>query len=530
MSKTKTVKNVTTIPATRTQFSSMPFSEQRKRRTAGYARVSTNSDEQFTSYEAQVDYYTNYIKSRDDWEFIDVYTDEGISGTNTKHREGFKLMIADAMKGKIDLIVTKSVSRFARNTVDSLTTVRQLKEKGIEIYFEKENIWTLDSKGELLITIMSSLAQEESRSISENVTWGQRKRFADGKVTVPFGHFLGYDRGEDGNLVLNPKEAVIIKRIFSMFLQGMTPYGIASQLSADGILSPGKKDKWNAATIRRILENKKYKGDALLQKSYTVDFLTKKKKINEGEIPQYYVENNHEAIIEPAVFEMVQREMEKRQPGHNRHSGVHIFSGRIKCGECGGWYGSKVWHSNSKYRRMVWQCNHKFNGDQKCHTPHLDEDNIKQLFVTAANKLLADKDEIIANFESLKAVLYDTGSLETDQAELQSEMEIVAEMIQQCINENANVALDQTEYQKRYDSLAQRFEVVKVNLETVSEKIRDKVSRRKTLETFLADLKKQDGLIDDFDPLLWHSLIDYVTVYSNDDARFTFKDSTEIQA
>lgn len=206
-------KTVTTIPATINQFTSSLINENKKRRTAGYARVSTDSDEQYISYEAQVDYYTNYIKNRDDWEFIKVYTDEGITGTNTKHREGFKRMIADALAGRVDLIVTKSVSRFARNTVDSLTTVRQLKEKGVEIYFEKENIWTLDSKGELLITIMSSLAQEESRSISENCTWGQRKRSADGKVTVPFNRFLGYDRGEDGNLVINPEQAVTVKRI-----------------------------------------------------------------------------------------------------------------------------------------------------------------------------------------------------------------------------------------------------------------------------------------------------------------------------
>ncbi len=183
----------------------------------------------------------------------------------------------------------------------------------MEIYFEKENIWTLDSKGELLITIMSSLAQEESRSISENCTWGQRKRFADGKVTVPFKRFLGYDRGPDGNLVLNKDEAVIIRRIYSMFLQGMTPHGIAARLTADGIKSPGGKDKWNAGAVRSILTNEKYKGDALLQKSYTVDFLTKKKKVNEGEIPQYYVEGNHEAIISPEVFEMVQQEMERRK-------------------------------------------------------------------------------------------------------------------------------------------------------------------------------------------------------------------------
>lgn len=289
-------KSVTTIPATISRFTATPFSENKKRRTAGYARVSTDSDEQFTSYETQVDYYTNFIKGRDDWEFVEVYTDEGITGTNTKHRQGFKRMISDALSGKIDLIVTKSVSRFARNTVDSLTTVRQLKEKGVEIFFEKENIWTLDSKGELLITIMSSLAQEESRSISENCTWGQRKRFADGKVTVPFNRFLGYDRGEDGNLVINEDQAVTVKRIYSMFLKGMTPFGIAGQLTSEEVLSPGGKNRWNAASVRSILSNEKYRGDALLQKSYTVDFLTKKKKVNEGEIPQYYVKNNHPAI------------------------------------------------------------------------------------------------------------------------------------------------------------------------------------------------------------------------------------------
>ena len=524
----KKTKNIKTIPATLKQFSSSPINEKRKRRVAGYARVSTDSEEQFTSYEAQLDYYTSYIKSREDWEFVKVYTDEGISGTNTKKREGFKQMISDALDGKIDLIVTKSVSRFARNTVDTLITVRQLKEKGIEIYFEKENIWTLDSKGELLITIMSSLAQEESRSISENVKWGHRKRFADGKVSVPFGHFLGYDKGEDGNLVVNPNQAIIVKQIYSLFLQGMTPYGIAKKLTEDGIISPGKKQKWSASTIKHILANEKYKGDALLQKSYTVDFLTKKKKLNEGEIPQYYVENNHEAIIYPEVFDIVQIEMEKRQADKNRHSGVHIFSSKIKCGACENWYGSKVWHSNSKYRRTIWQCNHKYRGNKKCQTPHLDEETIKELFVKAANKLLEEKDEIIANFESIKNVLYDTIPLEAQQSELQNEIEIVTEMIQQCINENAKVALNQEEYQKRYDGLVQRFNTTKANLETVSAALNDKVTRRKTMEQFLLDLKKQDKLLTDFDPLLWRSLVEYVDSKDKDDVHFIFKNGSTI--
>ncbi|SKA11729.1 Site-specific DNA recombinase [Pilibacter termitis] len=258
------MKKVTTIPATISKFSQAPINKITKRRVAAYARVSTEQDEQQTSYEAQIDYYTNYIKGREDWEFAGMYSDEGITATNTTKRIGFQNMIADAMAGKIDLIVTKSVSRFARNTVDSLTTVRQLKEKGVEIYFEKENIWTLDSKGELLITIMSSLAQEESRSISENVVWGQRKRFADGKVTVPFKRFLGYDMGPDRNLVVNPEQAKVVKKIYALFLKGKAPYAIATELTKEGIPTPAGKKNWGSACVKSILTNEKYKGDALL--------------------------------------------------------------------------------------------------------------------------------------------------------------------------------------------------------------------------------------------------------------------------
>jgi len=284
--------SVRIIPATIRQNSANGTHLNTKRRTAAYARVSTDSEEQLTSYEAQVDYYTKYIKDRADWEFVRVYTDEGISATNTKKRDGFKQMIADALDGKIDLIITKSVSRFARNTVDSLVTVRQLKEKGVEIYFEKENIYTLDSKGELLITIMSSLAQEESRSISENVTWGQRKRMADGKVSLPYGQFLGYEKGEDGLPRIVESEAEIVRMIFRLFMEGKTPSAIAKQLASQGIPSPAGKKRWQVATVKSMLGNEKYKGDALLQKGFTVDFLTKKRKNNEGEVPQYYVQNS----------------------------------------------------------------------------------------------------------------------------------------------------------------------------------------------------------------------------------------------
>ena len=262
---------VTVIPATINPATRLPTIGVHKRRTAGYARVSTDKDEQFTSYEAQVDYYTKFIKANAEWEFVRVYTDEGISGTSTKRREGFNEMIEDALAGKIDLIVTKSVSRFARNTVDSLTTIRKLKEKGVEVFFEKENIWTLDSKGELLLTIMSSLAQEESRSISENVTWGKRKSASDGKVSIPYKFFLGYDKGPNGTLIINPEQAKIIKRIYRDYMQGKTSWTIAAELTAEGIPTPGGKAIWRTSTVESILTNEKYKGAALLQKTFTVE-------------------------------------------------------------------------------------------------------------------------------------------------------------------------------------------------------------------------------------------------------------------
>ena len=329
------------IPAKFHPITHLPETKVQKRRVAAYARVSTDSEEQQTSYAAQVDRYTKYIQERADWEFVAVYTDEGISALNTKHRDGFNRMVADALDGKIDLIVTKSVSRFARNTVDSLTTVRKLKEKGVEVFFEKENIYTLDSKGELLITIMSSLAQEESRSISENVTWGQRKRMADGKVSLPYKHFLGYRKGADGLPEIVPEEAEIVRNIYRWFMEGKTPTGIARTLTEQGVPTPAGKEQWCSSTVKSILTNEKYKGSALLQKRFTVDFLTKKSKVNEGEVPQYYIEESHPAIIVPEEFELVQAELLRRQNLRRQYNGKSVFAARLVCGDCGNFFGQR---------------------------------------------------------------------------------------------------------------------------------------------------------------------------------------------
>lgn len=520
-------KTVRAIPATISRFTAAPINSKKKRRVAGYARVSTDHDDQVSSYEAQVDYYTNYIRGRDEWEFVGIYTDEGISATNTRHRDGFKRMVKDAMDGKIDLIITKSVSRFARNTVDSLTTVRKLKDKGIEIYFEKENIWTLDAKGELLITIMSSLAQEESRSISENVTWGHRKRFADGKVSVPYSHFLGYDKGPDGNLVVNKEQAKTVKLIYRLFLDGYTFHSIAAELTSRGLKTPAGKDKWYQKAVKSILTNEKYKGDALLQKQFTVDFLTKKMKDNEGEVPQYYVEHNHEAIISPQIFDWVQEEIKRRREGKKRYSGVSIFSSKIKCGDCGSWYGSKIWHSTDKYRRTIYRCNDKFKNH--CKTPHLTEDEIKDAFVRAVNQLINNKEEILSNIILLKNQLINMESLDRERDALGVDLNMLAEQVQQLIAENARAAQDQTEYDRKYNALVNRYEDTKKKHERACAAIKRCTARSRQLDSFIEDLQKQD-FIKAFDERLWCSLVDFITVYGKENIRVTFKDGTEIKA
>ena len=366
-------------------------------RVAAYCRVSTEQEEQQNSYQVQIAYYTDLINRKKEWTLAGIFADEGISGTQTKKRTEFNRMIRMCKNKKIDLVITKSISRFARNTVDSLSTIRKLKEKNVECFFEKEGIWTFDGKGELLISIMSSLAQEESRSISENVTWGHRKRMQDGKVSLPYSSFLGYKKGEDGLPEIVPEEAEIIRFIYRSFLEGMTTYSIAKNLMNRGVLSPSGKEKWYASTVESILTNEKYKGSALLQKSFTTDFLTKKKKINEGEVPQYYIDESHEAIISPEDFEQVQLEMARRKKLGKQYSGNSLFAAKIVCADCGCFFGSKVWHSTSKYRRVIWQCNNKFKGEHFCTTPHLYESEIQQKFLNAFSRYFEQRDVVIRN-------------------------------------------------------------------------------------------------------------------------------------
>lgn len=327
-------------------------------RVAAYARVSTDSEEQETSLIAQEDYYRKKILEHPGWLFVKIYIDHGISGLSINRRAQFNRMIEDCLAGQIDLILTKSISRFARNTVDTITIVRKLKEKGIGVYFEKENIYTLDSKGEFILTLMSSLAQEESRSMSENIAWGIRKSFSDGKVKVPYKRFLGYDRGDTkGTMVVNCEQAVIVRRIFRMYMQGYTARKIAKTLASEGVVSPGGLEHWRGGTVLSILSNEKYKGDALLQKVFTVDYLQKKLKKNEGELPQYYVEGNHEAIISPWLFDYIQEIKRYRDETYgNSYLGKELLQTKLVCGECGSLLCRRDRYYPNGIQRVWWQC------------------------------------------------------------------------------------------------------------------------------------------------------------------------------
>jgi len=528
---TRTARAVTVIPAKKNQIPLNVLSNPARKRVAAYARVSTNNEEQLTSYEAQVDYYTRYIQEREDWDFVKVYTDEGISATNTRKREGFNQMVADALAGKIDLIITKSISRFARNTVDTLTTVRKLKEKGIEVFFEKENIHTLDGKGELLITIMSSLAQEESRSISENVTWGQRKRFADGKVSLPYKRFLGYKKGPDGFPQIVEEEAIIVRLIYRLFLYGKSPSTIAIYLTDEGIPTPGGKAKWRPNAVESILTNEKYKGDARLQKKFTVDFLTKKQKVNEGEVPQYYVTNSHPAIISTEIFDLAQYEFKRRKADGRWTSSTHPFSGKIFCGDCGGQYGSKVWDSNNEYRRVIWRCNDKYKDKIRkacCHTPHLTEDEIKSAFLAAFNGILHDRAEIMAAYGEVMEALTDTADLDAERERLEQETEVVMGLIRAIIEENARKAQDQEEYQRKYTGYCERFEAARNRLAEIQDACLERTAKRVKIQMFMEEIERRDGLVDGFDEELWYSTVDSVTVYEDKKMTFTFRDGRRV--
>jgi|GEM_PF-155394 len=405
-----------------------------KLKVAAYCRVSTDDEEQLTSYEAQVSHYTSHIQQNPEWEFAGIYADEATSGVTTRKRTDFNRLIEDCMAGKIDYVITKSVSRFARNTLDTLNYTRQLKEKNIPVFFEKENIISTDSKGELMLTIMASIAQEESRSTSQNVKMGIAFRFQKGQMQINHNRFMGYTKDENKKLVIVPEEAEIIKRIYREYLEGASLLQIGRGLEADGILTAVNKPRWRPESVKKILQNEKYIGDALLQKTYTVDFLSKKRVVNNGIVPQYYVENSHEAIIPRELYMQVQEEIARRANLRTGNGNKRVYSSRyalssiVFCGECGDIYRRVHWNNRGK-KSIVWRCVSRLEEkDSNCKSRTISETDLQDSVVKAINQIITGKDDFMdVLMKNITAVIGDDfdgniANIEGQLKELQDEL------------------------------------------------------------------------------------------------------------
>ena len=488
--------------------------EQKKLRVAAYCRVSTLLEQQEGSYEAQVEYYTEKINSNPNWKCAGIFADDGKSATQTKKRDDFNAMIEACISGKVDLVLTKSVSRFARNTVDALQYIRKLKEKNIPVIFEKEGVNTMESGGELLITILSSQAQEESRNISENTRWGLTRRFENGIISVNHTKFLGYTKDKDGNLVIVPEEAVIVKRIFREYLEGKSIIQIAKGLATDKIKTVTGLDCWHPGTINKMLSNEKFCGDACMQKTYTIDFLTKKKVKNEGYAPQYYIEDNHEAIIPKELFHQVQvekarraslnkaavtRKANKAKKEKSKYSSKYVLTELLVCAECGHAYRRQTW---SKYgqKTAVWRCEDRLKSgtSSKCkNSPTLKEEQLHDAIMKAINKVVENNGDFIGTFrENVIRVIgnYSTQGIATEYddqiEELQKQMLKLIEdnakqgavsddfdnaykHISEQINELKKAKIQHVQAQKKAENYQQRVEALDKAITTVNPQVRD---------------------------------------------------------
>jgi len=370
--------------------------------------------------------------------------------------------------------------------------------------------------------------QEESRSISENVTWGQRKRFADGKVSMPYKRFLGYEKGEDGTPKIVESEAEIVRMIYRMFMEGKTFSAIARLLSDSGIPSPGGKKIWQVATVKSILSNEKYKGDALLQKRFTVDFLNKKTKENEGEVPQYYVQNSHPAIIDPAKFDALQIEIERRKKLGRPDTCHSPLSTKLVCGECGGYFGSKVWGSNTKYRKTIWRCNEKYKGNSKCSTPHVTEEEVKDKFMKAFNSILVYRKELIASCLLVQQAICDCTEIDAQIEELQRELDVIYELSRKAIYENAHGSMDLDDFSERNSEYQERYYKTLDQVKMLKEQKHEKQHKSVVLDIFITNIKRQAAALDAFDEQIWMAVIERVIVSAAGQLTFQFKDGTEV--
>lgn len=388
---------------------------RRQLRVAAYCRVSTKEEDQANSYEVQKEYYTDKIMENPDWTMGGIFADKGITGTSAKKREDFMRMIKHCRQHKIDMILTKSVSRFARNTVDCLYYTRTLKALGIAVVFEKENINSLEEDSELRITLSGAFAQSESESISANVTWGKRRAMEAGKASIQYKKLYGYRKGEDGKPEIIPEQAEIVRRIYDHYLGGASLRMLKEELEAEQIPCFKDSPEWSITRIRSILQNEKYCGDVLMQKTFRQDFISRKTIKNTGQLPMYLIENHHAAIVDRGKFNKVQTEMARRSaarsPSQKSPTGLasyaskYALSERLVCGECGTLYRRCTW-TQKGVKRIVWRCVSRLDyGKKYCHnSPTLDEAPLQQAILTAISTMMASKETLIQQITgSLKA-------------------------------------------------------------------------------------------------------------------------------
>ncbi len=512
---------------------------ERRLRVAAYCRVSTDQEEQESSYEAQISYYTEKINSNADWQMAGIFADEGITGTQAKKRPEFLKMIRKCRERKIDVILTKSLSRFARNTVDSLKYIRDLKALGIAIIFEKENINTLETDTEMMLTIMSCFAQAESESISKNVSWGIRQSFKNGNVPMQYARLLGYRKGADGNAEIVPEEAEIVKEIFRQYLDGSSMEQIADRLSRKGLTTKGSGSPYRKIVIQRILTNEKYTGDALLQKTYITDCITKKSRKNNGELPMYLVKDHHEPIISRADFNRVQEEMARRSAKRSiadkltkteqgKYSAKYALSELLICGECGSHYRRVTWTAKG-FKEIKWRCINRIQyGKKKCHSsPTVEEQALHRAIVSAINEFCEVKDDVTkALRESITEVLDPNlnGSVQAAQQRIDELAHNIDELIKLAtVPETATTAMaDIEKFSEEMKTLREFIETEKAKQMTVQRGSAE-------LDAILERLENGDFTMTEYDDVAVRQLIEKITVESKDIITLTFKGGFEVR-
>lgn len=440
-----------------------------KKRVCAYARVSTDFEDQLNSYKAQISEYTKKISENEDWIFQGMYADEGISGTTIKKRPQFMQMVQDAREGKIDLILTKSISRFARNTVDCISIVRELRSLNVEVYFEKENMSSSDTKIDFMLTVFSSIAQEESRNISENVKWGYQKRFKEGVVHVNTKTFLGFDKDKNGKIIINPEEAKTVRIIFDMYLSGSSQREIVDFLMKNQYKNGRGLVAWKVANIQSILTNEKYCGDAILQKNYTVDYLTHKSVKNTGQAPKYYIMNNHEPIVTRETFELVQELKKKRstKKTSSTFGNQYPLSGIVYCGCCGRVMHRHYFNYKSPIQRVVLSCKNTIKEKIACDNKPIDNSHLELTAKKSIKELNMEDSSLIDETLDLLKSSFSMKKMHNDIMKLQNKIAGIEDEIKSLIEMNvANITQGNSEFYK--DMYQRKKELLMAEKENLS--------------------------------------------------------------